>query len=253
MSNGARGRRIRSALHFPIFLSWYISQTGSNMATKDRASRQRYIANAISICGPISKEGNAILYSGVSNLEGLQGDAAAFLYKHSRLFFRPTFGTRAPKDRKFALVNAFPQLSRELEILPSGINVDTCKALENLEIELSAVCEDQWTANVLGSVISSAAHRLFWRATKGARVDNPETAVYDLLKGAIYGCSDFGIPWLYPRGDDEDPPLSETMALFGKEETIERMRVAQEAIWDHLEYENLPKQGREAFPSIRRL
>jgi hypothetical protein len=232
----------------------------SNMAIADRASRQRYIANVISISRPILKEDSTMLFNGRSKPEGLQGDAAVVLSTCFQLFFRLPFGVTNPLSRDILLARAFPWLSRELEILPSGIIIDTCKALETLQVELSTVHKDQWTTNVLGSVLSCAARRLVWRTTQGEEVDNPETAVYDLLRGAVYGGSRpssslYGNSgsWCGKDGAGGDSPLAEIMVLLGKEETMERVRAAQEAIWDHLEYKSLPKPDRKKrAPSVRK-
>lgn len=200
------------------------------MATADRATRQRYMANAISIARPISHREKEIVLSGCYNPKKLEGDALAFLVKYRQLFFRMPLYVQG-------LADPLPFLFEELESLPSGTKIDICSALEKLEVELSTVDGDLWTAGVLGSFLSSAAPRLVWSTTERAAGDNPQTGVYDLLRGAVYPSS------RRRYGEDEngeDPPLAEIMALFGKKEVMERMRLAQEAIWDHLGHGSLP-------------
>lgn len=251
ISDCARGRRIRSTVHFTRHLASSGRKPVSNMATEDCDSRQVYITNAISLCGPVSKEGFWMDRHGISKLPGLQGVAAAFLYTHTELFWRPSLGTHDPASREHVLAIVFPRFSRELEILPSGINIDTCKALEILKFELSTVHKDQWTASVLVGALSSAERDLVRRTPEeeetpqGEEVDNQETAVYDLLNGVIYGSP---TPLQRGCGEDDngkDHPLPGMMGLLGKEETMERMRAAQEAIWDHLVYKSIPKRGRK--------
>lgn len=242
ISDCARGRHNRSTVHFTRHLASSGRKPVSSMATEDCDSRRIYITNVISFCGPVSKEGVWMDRHGISKLPGLQGVAAAFLYTHTELFWRPSLGAHS---RELVLAIVFPRFSSELEILPSGIIIDTCKALEILKFELSIVHKDQWTASVLAGILSSAGRDLVWRTPEGEEVDNRETGVYDLLNGVIYGNST-----LFRRGrvDDDnakDPPLSGIMGLLGKEETMESMRAAQEAIWDHLVYRSIPKPGRK--------
>lgn len=169
------------------------TRPGSNMATEDRASRQRYIAEAISICGPIAKQGIGMERNGTFDLKWLQSDAMAFLYTHTPLFFRPPFDALDPGLRELVLTHAFPRLSSNFSLLSSGPIIDTPKALENVELELSTVRMEQWTASVLGSVLSSTARRLVWQRTQGEAFEDTEAAVYDLLRGAVYGCA--GSSW----------------------------------------------------------
>ncbi|KAK1827220.1 hypothetical protein QBC39DRAFT_315092 [Podospora conica] len=227
---------------------WWRWTPVSNMATEDRASRQRYIANAISTFGPTPpagwKECVLMSFSGSAELTELERDAAVFLTAYTPLFFTPDYRWD-PFHMSLLLESSFPGLSMELENLASGIKIDVSKALEIIEAELSTLGEGQWIADVLASVLSSAAQRLVWCAAEGVGSHKRASAVYDLLRGALWGSpslagsSEWIYGWDYVR---HDRALSMTMALIGRKETMERVRAAQEAIWGHLEYKSLPSQ-----------
>lgn len=166
------------------------------MATSDRAAREQYIAQVLSIATRKTKDGKR--------------NANDLLTTNRYLFWD------MPPS---VLWKCEPLPKSEFEIVPSmaGAPVGFPEVVDYLEDTLSNVGEDEWTNEGLADVLSKAAKNVLYHTPQ--HEEGPRSGpTYLILRRAL--CS-----------IDHGPGVAQIMVLLGRAETMKRVRALRDVDW----------------------
>lgn len=166
------------------------------MATSDRAAREQYIAQVLSMATRKTKDGKR--------------NANDLLTTNRYLFW----------DMPLSVLRKCEPLPKsEFEIVPSseGAPVGFPEVVDYLEETLSNVGEDEWTNEGLADVLSKAAKSVLYHTPQ--HEEGPKTGpAYLILRRALCGI-------------DHGPGVAQIMVLLGRAETMKRVRALRDVDW----------------------
>lgn len=166
------------------------------MTTSDRAAREQYIAQVLSIATRKTKDGKR--------------NANDLVTTNRYLFW----------DMPLSVLRRCEPLPKhEFEIVPSsgGAPVGFPEVVDYLEEMLYRVGCDEWTSDGLGEVLSKAAKSILYYTPR--HEEGPRSGpAYLILRRALCGI-------------DHGPGVAQIMVLLGRAETTKRVRALRDVDW----------------------